>query len=263
MKKVFLSAGHGGSDPGAVGFGINEKDINLSVMLECKAELERHGVSVVCSRYKDENDPVTEEVKEANASGANVAVSFHANAGHGDGSETYYFEGDANGKRLAELCERNTQRIGQNSRGVKSGNHLWFIRKTNMTAVLCETAFVDTKADLEQIDRGPEQKAFGVAYAHAIMEFLGISINSEVSFNADKDNVVQSSSKSNVFKVSVNISNLRIRSGAGTNTNPTGKYTGIGVFTITEVKEGPGSKSGWGKLASGAGWISLDFTTKI
>lgn len=42
-----------------------------------------------------------------------------------------------------------------------------------------------------------------------------------------------------------------------------GKYTGKGVFTVTEVKSGIGSTTGWGKLKSGAGWISLDFAAKI
>lgn len=65
------------------------------------------------------------------------------------------------------------------------------------------------------------------------------------------------------YKVKVEISNLRIRTGAGTNYTPTGEYTGKGVFTITEVKEGKGSESGWGKLLSGAGWISLEFAKKI
>ena len=58
-------------------------------------------------------------------------------------------------------------------------------------------------------------------------------------------------------------STLNIRSGPGTDTDATGKFTGIGVFTITEVKDGPGSAKGWGKLKSGAGWIALDFAQKI
>lgn len=36
-----------------------------------------------------------------------------------------------------------------------------------------------------------------------------------------------------------------------------------GVFTITEVKSGTGSTSGWGKLKSGAGWISLDYAKRV
>lgn len=65
------------------------------------------------------------------------------------------------------------------------------------------------------------------------------------------------------FLVKVSISDLRIRSGPGTDTAATGKFTGIGVFTITEVKDGLGSAKGWGRLKSGAGWISLDYVTKL
>ena len=65
------------------------------------------------------------------------------------------------------------------------------------------------------------------------------------------------------FKVKVSISDLRIRSGPGTNAAATGKFTGVGVFTIIEVKDGPGSTKGWGRLKSGAGWISLDYAQKI
>jgi hypothetical protein len=61
----------------------------------------------------------------------------------------------------------------------------------------------------------------------------------------------------------VDITTLNIRKGAGTNYAKTGKYTGKGVFTITEVKSGKGSTAGWGKLKSGLGWISLDYCTRI
>lgn len=65
------------------------------------------------------------------------------------------------------------------------------------------------------------------------------------------------------FLVRVSIDDLNIRTGAGTNCKKTGKYTGKGVFTIMEVKAGKGSTAGWGRLKSGAGWISLDFAEKI
>lgn len=173
-KKVFLSAGHGGKDPGAVGYGMYEKNINLAIMLKCKDELERHGVKVICSRTKDEDDPVGEEVREANKSGALIAMSFHTNAGGGDGSETYYYTSSKDGKKLAELCEKHTKAIGQNSRGVKSGNNLHFINSTTMVAVLCECAFIDNDKDNNIIDTKAEQEEFGVAYAKAALEFLGI-----------------------------------------------------------------------------------------
>ncbi len=65
------------------------------------------------------------------------------------------------------------------------------------------------------------------------------------------------------FKVQISISDLNIRKGPGTNYATTGKFTGKGVFTIVETKQGTGSAKGWGKLKSGAGWIALDYATKI
>lgn len=59
------------------------------------------------------------------------------------------------------------------------------------------------------------------------------------------------------YQVYVGIPDLCIRTGAGTNYSLTGKHTGIGTFTIVE------EKNGWGRLKSGAGWISLAFTTKL
>ena len=177
MAKVFLSAGHGGSDSGAVAYGLKEKDINLNTLLACNEVLVKHGVTTILSRSKDENDPVGQEVKEANASGASLAVSFHANAGGGDGFEAYYYTSNAKGKKLAKLGEKYVKALGQNSRGIKSGNHLYFLRHTNMTAVLFESFFVDNDKDNNIGDTVKKQKAFGIAYAKAILEYLGIKYN--------------------------------------------------------------------------------------
>ncbi len=65
------------------------------------------------------------------------------------------------------------------------------------------------------------------------------------------------------FKVKVDTLDLNIRTGAGTDYAKTGEHTGKGVFTIVEVKEGKGSTAGWGRLKSGAGWISLDYATRL
>ena len=67
----------------------------------------------------------------------------------------------------------------------------------------------------------------------------------------------------NLLMVRVKISDLNVRKGPGTNYSKTGKYTGKGVFTIVETKDGKGSKKGWGKLKNGSGWISLDYVDII
>lgn len=68
------------------------------------------------------------------------------------------------------------------------------------------------------------------------------------------------------YHVRVSIKNLNIRKGPGTNYDKTGKYAGIGVFTIVAESEGEGATK-WGLLKSYAdernGWISLDFATKL
>ena len=65
------------------------------------------------------------------------------------------------------------------------------------------------------------------------------------------------------YRVRVSIKNLNIRKGPGTHFAKTGAYTGVGVFTIVAESVGLGSEKGWGKLKSGAGWISLDYVKKI
>ena len=64
------------------------------------------------------------------------------------------------------------------------------------------------------------------------------------------------------FTVRVATAYLNIRKGPGTNFDKTGKHTGIGTFTIVETRDGTGSSSGWGRLKSGAGWISLDYAKR-
>lgn len=64
------------------------------------------------------------------------------------------------------------------------------------------------------------------------------------------------------FLVKVSISNLNIRSGAGTNYSRV-QFCPPGVYTIMEVKAGQGSKAGWGRLKSGVGFISLDFVQRL
>ncbi len=65
------------------------------------------------------------------------------------------------------------------------------------------------------------------------------------------------------YLVEVTATDLNIRKGPGTNYGKTGKFTGKGVFTITEERVGTGSNRGWGKLKSGAGWISLDYVKRL
>ena len=209
---VYLSAGHGGSDPGACAYGLKEKDINLVTMLACNEVLVRHGVITVLSRTTDANDPVQQEVAEANASGAILAFSIHTNAGGGDGWEGFYYKGNADGLKLAKLCEKYVKELGQNSRGCKT-NNLMFTRETTMTAVLVENFFIDNAKDKTIGDTVAEQKAFGVAYAKAILEYLGIAYKSAGTTSGSKpttsDKLYRVYEQKGAFSVKANAEKLQ------------------------------------------------------
>lgn len=64
------------------------------------------------------------------------------------------------------------------------------------------------------------------------------------------------------YLVKVTTGELNIRKGAGTNFGTNGVIRDRGTYTIVEEAQGVGATL-WGKLKSGAGWISLDFTTKV
>ena len=74
---------------------------------------------------------------------------------------------------------------------------------------------------------------------------------------------ISASPSSVSYMVKVSIPDLNIRKGPGTNYGRTGKFTGVGSFTIVEERSGQGSAAGWGRLKSGAGWISLDYGKRV
>ncbi len=188
MKKVFIGVGHGGADPGAVG-QLVEKNVNLVEALACRDFLESHGVQVLMSRTGDENDPLTEEIRECNAFNPDLAVDLHNNAGGGDGFEVYHHFKGGTSLMLAQNIEAEVKAIGQNSRGCKtrmnsSGRDYYgFIRETKCPAVICEGCFVDNATDVQIADTAEEQKAFGVAYAKGILKTLGIAVKENTAQN--------------------------------------------------------------------------------
>ena len=186
MSKVFIGVGHGGKDPGAVAGGLLEKDVNLEMALTMERILRQHGVETALSRTVDEDDTLQEELAEAKAFGADLAVEVHNNAGGGDGFEVYVQTGvhKEASRKLAELLEQEVKKLGQNSRGMKTRlmangqDYFGWLRLNTCPAVLCEGAFLDT-ADREMIDTQEKQQSFGLAYAKGVLEYLGIPYQAE------------------------------------------------------------------------------------
>src|SRR4051812_48521298 len=95
MFKLYLDPGHGGSDAGAVGNGIMEKGVTLSIATQIRdiLESEYQDVSVRMSRTGDSFLSLSQRTKDANAWGANYFMSIHINAGGGTGFETFVYRG--------------------------------------------------------------------------------------------------------------------------------------------------------------------------
>ncbi len=87
MKKVWIDAGHGGKDPGAVGHGLQEKNIALTLSLAIKNKLENdyQDVQVVLSRNTDVFLELKNRTNLANTANADALISIHCNAGGGAG----------------------------------------------------------------------------------------------------------------------------------------------------------------------------------
>jgi N-acetylmuramoyl-L-alanine amidase/PKD repeat protein len=149
--KVFIDAGHGGSDTGAIGFGFYEKTANLDIALRVKSKLESSGFNVVMSRSNDSNHSLDEIVNMANSSGADLFVSIHNNASispYSHGTETYWCaNGVAGSNQLASLIQSNVvSQTGRASRGVKTANFR-VIKNANIPAALVECVFISNQTE--------------------------------------------------------------------------------------------------------------------
>ena len=178
-NRVFIGVGHGGSDPGAVKY-VREADANLTIALELRKQLEAAGIVVGMSRTKDENDPIGEEIREANAFFAGskdncLAIEVHNNAGGGDGWEAFIQTNQyaAKSRACAEAIEAEVKAMGQKSRGLKTKVFGWTYN-VKAPAVLLEGFFVDNKADAADFDTVAEQQALGRAYARGVLKYLGV-----------------------------------------------------------------------------------------
>ena len=178
--RIFIAAGHGGPDPGAVNaaLGLTEAACNLSIAMLMQQELRRHGVQVKLSRYQDEEDRLKEQIAECNAYKPDFAVAIHTNAGGGTGFEVYYqMEPWANSKislQMANLFDSNVCRyLTVHTRGVKTSRNLGWLNQVTAPCILVENFFIDGPRAAWY--SAPEQlEKLSKAYVRAILECYGI-----------------------------------------------------------------------------------------
>lgn len=156
-KRIFLDAGHGGSDPGAVGNGLREKDLTLDIAKRVQKYLNDNytGYTIKMSRTTDKYLTLSQRAKMANDWKADVFLSFHINAGGGTGYEDFIYNGLSNTSTTAKLrdvfhSENAKEQSFWRNRGKKKANFA-VLRETRMSGILTENGFIDTKADADKL----------------------------------------------------------------------------------------------------------------
>ena len=182
-KGIIIDAGHGGTDSGATGNGIIEKDLTLKIAQYIHNRLDDLGIKNVLIRNTDETINPTERVERVNnaygTSGDVIVVSNHINAGGGDGAEIIYAL--RNNDTLSSLIATEIEKEGQNVRKYyqrrlpsdPSKDYYFMLRNTgNTESIIVEYGFLDsTSDDVNQLKNNYEN--YAEAVVRALVDYIG------------------------------------------------------------------------------------------
>lgn len=182
-KGIVIDAGHGGTDSGATGNGIVEKDLTLKIAQYIHNRLDDLGIKNVLIRNTDETINPTERVERVNnaygTSGDVIVVSNHINAGGGDGAEIIYAL--RNNDTLSSLIATEIEKEGQNVRKYyqrrlpsdPSKDYYFMLRNTgNTESIIVEYGFLDsTSDDVNQLKNNYEN--YAEAVVRALVDYIG------------------------------------------------------------------------------------------
>jgi len=225
--KVFIDPGHGGSDPGALGFGYRESDINLQVAKNVESKLKAKGIDVKMSRSSDVFYSLSERAEMANNYGADVFVSIHQNSADNasaKGIETYYNRNQVEDKPLSDDIQNQLiNQTGASNRGVKNAGFTVLV-KSNMTAALVECGFISNEIEVKNISNSAYQDKLATGIANGIESYL-------------KNNVILQP-QNPISTGTVTVDDLNVRSGYGTSYNIIGTLSKGTKVQIIETNNG-------------------------
>ena len=176
---IVLDAGHGGSDPGAVYNGRQEKDDSLRLTMEVGKVLSNNGYNVIYTRTTDDYNTPFEKATIANEENADLFVSIHRNsspvADMFNGVQTLVYSDDGVRADLARNINQNLVQLGYENQGVVARPNLVVLKRTKMPAVLVEAGFINSTADNQIFDGRFNEVA--AAIANGIIETVGTQMN--------------------------------------------------------------------------------------
>lgn len=167
MAKIAIDAGHGGSDPGAIFEGRQEKDDTLRLALAVGEILEQNGMDVFYTRTEDVYQTPFQKATLANQENADFFISLHRNSSpipnQYTGVESLVYNKSGEKLEMAEAINENLEKIGFRNIGVKERPGLVVLRRTRMPAVLVEAGFINSEEDNRMFDEEFDRIAQGIA----------------------------------------------------------------------------------------------------
>lgn len=172
--RIALDAGHGGSDPGAVYKGRQEKDDTLDLTLAVGDILKKNGIDVYYTRTTDEYETPFKKATDANNSGADLFVSIHRNSSENpnqySGVETLVYSDTGLKAEVARNINNQLEDAGFKNLGVDERKNLVVLKRTKMPAVLVEVGFINNDKDNYLFDE--EFDSIAQAIADGILESI-------------------------------------------------------------------------------------------
>lgn len=181
-KKVVIDAGHGGSDSGATGNGIIEKDLTLDITRYMYDRFKELGVPVKLTRNGDTDLPASDRPQRVLDQFGNgndvIVISNHINAGGAEGAEVIYAlrNKDTLAKKILDELEKQGQSIRKYyQRRLPSDynkDYYYIIRNTpNTEALIVEYGFLDNANDANKLKNN--YKKYAEAVVKAVTEYAG------------------------------------------------------------------------------------------
>ena len=177
MRTIVIDPGHGGQDSGAVGGGLRESDVVLSIAYKVRDILKRN-FDVYMTRDSDTFVSLNYRSSYANNLGDVAAfVSIHcksASSTSATGWEIFTSKGETEADALAaSIGKRYAARFTIPARGLKQANFS-VLQYTNMSAVLVECCFLSNAEEAKWISSDEIQQQHAEAIADGIIDHFGL-----------------------------------------------------------------------------------------
>lgn len=218
--RISLDAGHGGSDPGAVYKGRQEKDDTLDLTLAVGDILKKNGIDVYYTRTTDEYETPFKKATDANNSGADLFVSIHRNSSENpnqySGVETLVYSDTGLKAEVARNINNQLEDAGFKNLGVDERKNLVVLKRTKMPAVLVEAGFINNDKDNYLFDE--EFDSIAQAIADGILESIPSGRPGNTTSN--KSNRTDNNNNSNNNSNNNNSSNSQMNNSGRTASAP-------------------------------------------